>query len=264
MTMPSLSLREVSARRGGRMVVDGVSLTVQPGEWIALVGPNGAGKSTVLSMAAGLLPPSHGEVALSGRSLTRWPSRARAQQLGWLGQSPDGDGDMAVQDVVALGRLPHHGWLSWGAQRSAGQPLAPADPVMEAMERADVAHLAAQPLGCLSGGERQRVHLARVLAGQAPILLLDEPLAHLDAPHQRAVAELIRDAVRRGCGVLSVLHELPFALAADRVAVMDQGRLLAFGPASELAVREALLQVFDHAIVLAEVDGGWTAWPRLG
>ena len=260
MSEPVLSLHEVSAIRGGKRVVNEVCLALKPGEWLALVGPNGAGKSTVLSLASGLLTPSQGEVVLSGRSLTRWHGRARSQQLGWMGQSPDGDGDMTVQDVVALGRLPHRSWLTWGPRRLLGSEP---DPVMMAMQHADVAHLAAERLGRLSGGERQRVHLARVLAGQSPVMLLDEPLAHLDAPHQRRVIEVIQRVVREGGAVLSVLHELPWALAADRLAVMAHGRLMAVGTPCEPAVREALLQVFDHAIVLAEVGGRWTAWPRL-
>ena len=117
MSAPVLSLRQVSAIRGARPVVDGVTLTLRPGEWMALVGPNGAGKSTVLSLAAGLLKPSQGDVVLSGRPLKRWHARELARQLGWLGQSPDGDGDMTVQDVVELGRLPHRAWLTWGVRR---------------------------------------------------------------------------------------------------------------------------------------------------
>lgn len=260
MSASALSLMETSFLRGGRPVVDGVTLTLKPGEWMALVGPNGAGKSTVLNLASGLLTPIQGDIVLSGKPLQHWRSRERARHLGWLGQSPDGDEDMIVQDVVELGRLPHRGWLSWGTRRSLEQD---SEAVMMAMQRADVVHLAAKRLGCLSGGERQRVHLARVLAGQSSVMLLDEPLAHLDAPHQRGVIEVIRRVVHEGGAVLSVLHELPWALVADRVAVMAHGRLLAVGPPGDSSVHEALLHVFDHAVVLTQVDGRWTAWPRL-
>jgi len=254
-----LSLRAVSAWRGRRQVVDQVSLTLHAGEWVALVGPNGAGKSTLLHLAAGLLAPASGEVALGGRPHADWPGRARARQLAWLAQSPEGDADMLVRDVVELGRLPHRGWLGWGAS-PIGTDQAVVD---QAMAQADVVALGSQRLGCLSGGERQRVHLARALATQAPVLLLDEPLAHLDPPHQRRVAQVMRQAAGAGRALLSVMHELPIALSADRIAVMGQGRLLAVGPASDPTVRAALSDVFEHAIELVDIDGRWTAWPRL-
>lgn len=253
-----LSLRAVSAWRDRRKVVDQLSLTLLAGEWVALVGPNGAGKSTLLHLAAGLLAPATGEVMLGGRAEAAWPSRDRARQLAWLAQSPEGDADMLVRDVVELGRLPHRGWLGWG-DSPTGTDQAVVD---EAMAQADVVALGAHRLGRLSGGERQRVHLARALATQAPVLLLDEPLAHLDPPHQRRVALLMQEAAAAGRALLSAMHELPVALRADRIAVMGAGRLLAVGPASDPVVRAALVEVFEHAIELVEIDGRWTAWPR--
>jgi iron complex transport system ATP-binding protein len=203
--------------------------------------------------------PSSGEVRWLGHEVSKRPERARARQLAWLAQSPEGDADMRVRDVVELGRLPHRGWLAWGASTDASDQ----GEVDAAMAQADVTDLAAQAIGRLSGGERQRVHLARALATQAPVLLLDEPLAHLDPPHQRRLAQVMRESARAGRTLLSVMHELPIALNADRVAVMGAGRLLAIGPASDATVRAALSEVFDHAVDLVEVDGRWTAWPRL-
>ncbi len=259
MTSEVLSLRGVSAMRGPRTVVDQVSLGLSAGEWVALVGPNGAGKSTLLHLAAGLLAPASGEVWLDGRPQAGWTSRAQARHMAWLAQSPEGDADMLVRDVVELGRLPHRGWLAWGAWTDASdQGL-----VDEAMALADVEALASHRLGRLSGGERQRVHLARAFATQAPLLLLDEPLAHLDPPHQRRVAQAMREAARAGRALLSVMHELPVALSADRIAVMGSGRLLAIGPAADPSVRAALSEVFERAIDLVEIDGRWTALPRL-
>lgn len=258
MTNEVLSLRAVSAMRDHRTVVDQVSLGLHAGEWVALVGPNGAGKSTLLHLAADLLAPASGEILLGGRPQAEWTSRARARQLAWLAQSPEGDADMLVRDVVELGRLPHRGWLAWGAAEVSDQAV-----VAEAMALADVEALASHRLGRLSGGERQRVHLARAFATQAPVLLLDEPLAHLDPPHQRRVSQAMREAARAGRALLSVMHELPIALSADRIAVMGSGRLLAIGPASDPSVRAALSDVFELAIDLVEIDGRWTALPRL-
>ena len=259
MSQPLLSLSGVCASHGRRRVVDQVSLELRAGEWVALVGPNGAGKSTLLQVAAGLLRPTSGEVRLCGGALAERGARARARQLAWLAQSPQGDADMRVRDVVELGRLPHRGWLTWG---SPGDEVERRE-VEVAMAQADVTDLAMQRLGRLSGGERQRVHLARALATQAAVLLLDEPLAHLDPPHQRRLAQVMRESARAGRTLLSVMHELPIALSADRLAVMGAGRLLAIGPASDPIVRAALSEVFDHAIDLVEVGGRWTAWPRL-
>ena len=254
-----LSLQGVSAERGHRRVVHGVGLSLRAGEWVALVGPNGAGKSTLLQVAAGLLKPSAGQVCLVDEAGEVGDNRrARARQLAWLAQSPEGDADMLVRDVIALGRLPHRGWLGW-AQAAAGDDETPID---VAMAQTDVQALASQRLGSLSGGERQRVHLARALATQAPVLLLDEPLAHLDAPHQRRVAQVMREAARAGRALLCAMHELPVALQADRIAVMSAGRLRAVGPASDATVRTALAEVFDDAIEFAEINGRWTAWPR--
>jgi iron complex transport system ATP-binding protein len=258
MSTEALSLSGLSAARAGRLVLDEISLSLQVGEWVALVGPNGAGKSTLLQVAAGLMKPLAGEVRLAGQPWAHWSARDRARRLAWLAQSPEGDVDMRVRDVVALGRLPHQGWLSWGAANGALDQVQ----IDLAMAQADVQEFSEAPLGALSGGERQRVHLARALATQAPVLLLDEPLAHLDAPHQRRVAQLLRQAANQQRAILSAMHELPFALQADRLAVLDRGRLLALGPATEPAVRSALLGVFEHAIEIGEVQGRWTAWPR--
>lgn len=254
-----LSLQAVSVLRAGRCVVNGADFALQAGEWVAVVGPNGAGKSTLLQVAAGLLAPSSGAVHLLGRALTSLSHRERARQLAWLGQSPEVDPDMHVRDVVALGRLPHRDWLGW----SHRPPALDRDAVAAAMARTDVSQLAGQCVGRLSGGERQRVHLARALATGASILLLDEPLAHLDPPHQRDMTRVIRDAVRAGSAVISVMHELPVALAANRIAVMHHGCLRAVGPPADPDVRQCLLDVFEHAIHIEAVDGGWTARPRL-
>ena len=258
MSSEALSLWGVCASRASRRVIDEVSLAVRAGEWLALVGPNGAGKSTLLQLAAGLMRPHAGEVRLADRALGDWSVRERACRLAWLAQSPEGDADMRVRDVVALGRLPHQGWLSWGAAEREGDRTE----IELAMAQTGVLAFADASIGALSGGERQRVHLARALATRAPVLLLDEPLAHLDAPHQRRVSQVLRQVAGQGRAVLSAMHELPFALQADRLAVLSRGKVLACGPVAAPPVRAALLEVFEHAIELVEVQGRWTAWPR--
>jgi iron complex transport system ATP-binding protein len=250
----------IAVALGGRPVLDGVSLALRGGEWTAIVGPNGAGKSTLLSILAGLRRADSGTLRLMGRPLHAWPARERARRLAWLSQHGEAEGDLAAHDVVMLGRLPHHG--PFGAPDAADRAAVDA-----AMRETECDAFAGRRLDALSGGERQRVLLARVLAAQAPLVLLDEPTTHLDAPHQRALLRSLRARVRDGAAVATVLHDLTLALRADRVVVLAAGRLRALGPPDDRTVRAALVEVFGHAIridALAGDDGTrrWIAVPR--
>lgn len=251
-----LQARDLSVQRGQATVVRGVSLAAHAGQWLAIVGPNGAGKSSLLQALAGLWPVASGEVLLQGQSGPQVSARQRARQLAWMGQTPPGDEALSVDDTVALGRLPHQGWWGWPAHSAADR-----EAIEQALQDTDLLALRHRALQALSGGERQRVHLARALATQAPVLLLDEPSAHLDAPHQRLLAQVLRTQAQRGRAVVSVLHELPLALAADRIAVMQSGVLLACGDAGEPAVHRAIETVFAQAVRIAQVGGRWTALP---
>jgi iron complex transport system ATP-binding protein len=243
---------------GDRRVVDDCSLALQAGQWVALVGPNGAGKSTLLQLLAGLREPVAGRVLLQGRALAAWPPRERAAQLAWLAQQADTDTELPARSLVELGRLPRHGLL--------GAPDA-ADGAAVARALADTATtaLGARRLSQLSGGERQRVLVARALAVEAPVLLLDEPVAHLDAPHQVALLRTLRQRARDGAAVLAVLHDLNLALAADRVLVMDRGRLVADGPPGDAALHATLAAVFEHAVTVQPAPDGrrWMAVPTV-
>ncbi|KPF46703.1 ABC transporter [beta proteobacterium AAP121] len=245
---------------GGRPAVDGVSLTLQAGQWVAVVGPNGAGKSTLLALLAGLRVPDAGRVWLQGRALATMPLRERARALAWLSQQGEAEGDIAAIDVVRLGRLPRHGLL--GAPDAADEAA-----VQAALAETETAAYAQRRLNELSGGERQRVLLARALAVQAPVLLLDEPTTHLDAPHQRALLRSMAARAREGAAVVAVLHDLTLALAADRVLVMDRGRVVADGAPADPVLRAALVQVFDHAFSIEAVQHGgrerWAVLPHL-
>ena len=253
---PVLEARDLSVQRGQATVVRGVSLAAHAGQWLAIVGPNGAGKSSLLQALAGLWPATSGEVLLQGQILSQVSARERARQLAWMGQTLPGDEALSVDDTVALGRLPHQGWWGWPAHSAADR-----DAIEQALQDTDLLALRHRALLALSGGERQRVHLARALATQAPVLLLDEPSAHLDAPHQRLLAQVLRQQAQRGCAVVSVLHELPLTLAADRIAVMQSGELLACGDAGDAHVHRAIETVFAQAVRIAQVDGRWTALP---
>jgi len=238
----------------GHEVLRGITLELQSARWTAIVGPNGAGKSTLLRALAGLIPYD-GEVSLQDRPLRDWPARERAQRLAWLGQNEASADDLTAHDVVMLGRLPHQAWL---APPSAADHAA----VQAAMDQTQSWDWRARRLSTLSGGERQRVLLARALAVNAPVLMMDEPLAHLDPPHQADWMDIVRALVGAGQTVVSVLHELNVALQADVMVVMALGRVVHQGSPQNAATHAALQAVFDHRLKLLQVDGQWLALPH--
>ncbi len=243
----ALAAQGVSVRLGRHPVLHGVTAALPRGRWTCIVGPNGAGKSTLLKALAGLLPLQGGRVELLGRALQDWPRRERARTVAWLGQAEPGADDLTAWDVAMLGRLPHQPWL--------GAP-SPADrrAVEEALRLTQAWDWRARPLAQLSGGQRQRVLLARLLAVQAPILLMDEPLAHLDPPHQADWLALVRGLVQRGHTVVSVLHDLTMALQADELLILDGGRVRHQGPADDPATHRALERVFEQRVAVQALD----------
>ena len=255
---PLLEARRLGFARGKRTILKDVSVTFGAGEWTAVVGPNGAGKSTLLSLLAGLLP-AHGAVHLAGRPIESWSVRERSRRLTWLGQTL-AEGDIAAHEVVRLGRLPQYGLM--GTPTAADEAA-----VAAALQETEALEFASRRLNELSGGERQRVLLARAFAAPASTLLLDEPTVHLDAPHQRRLVRSLRDRARRGVAVLSVLHDLTLALAADRLVVLAGGGVCADGAPSDARVRDALTAVFDHAFTVERLEreqrSSWAAIPNL-
>ncbi|MGH6648138.1 ABC transporter ATP-binding protein [Aquabacterium sp.] len=250
----ALSADIQSVRLSGQPVLQPIQLGLASGRWTAVVGPNGAGKSTLLRTLAGL-QACDGTVHLQGRPLGAWPAKERARTLAWLGQSEAGADDLTAHDVVMLGRLPHQAWLA---------PPSPADlaAVQQAMQQTHCWAWKGRTLAQLSGGERQRVLLARALAVQAPVVLMDEPLAHLDPPHQADWLHIVRQLVGQGVTVVSVLHELNMALQADDLVVMQAGQVRHHGAAQAPASHAALQSVFDHRLKLFNVEGHWLTMPH--
>lgn len=232
---------------GSTHVLHGISVQVEPG-WTAIVGPNGAGKSTLLRALAGLQSATSGQLLWGDRHLSKMRPGQRAQHIAWLGQGAEVTGELTVQETVALGCIARSGWLS--ARGSQDSPA-----VSAAMQLTGCSAWAQRRLHELSGGERQRALLARVLATEAEVLLLDEPTTHLDAPHQVALARLFRQLAPQRT-LLTVLHDLPIALRADRLMVLNQGRLAALGPPADAAVRDALQRVFGGAVHVHLDDSG--------
>jgi iron complex transport system ATP-binding protein len=252
----AVGAHSIRASLGNVPVLHGIDLSLPAGRWTAIVGPNGAGKSTLLKVLAHLLPHT-GKVTLLGQPIHRLPGRVRARQLAWLGQSESSGADLTVLDVAMLGRLPHQPWL--GAPSAADH--AAVEQALKATQAWEWRH---RPLGQLSGGECQRVLLARALAVQAQVLLMDEPLANLDPPHQADWLDMVRALVTQGTTVVSVLHEISMALQADELVVMAQGRVTHQGACTDPASHRALTQVFDERIAIHAVEGQWVALPKAG
>jgi len=251
--MNALTARIERVRIDGRDLIADIDLALPQGRWTAIVGPNGAGKSTLLRAIAGL-QRCEGRVTLAGRPLADWPARARARQLAWMGQQESGADDLTALDVVLLGRLPHRPWLA---------PPTTADhaAARQAMDATQSWAWRERRLGSLSGGERQRVLLARALAVQAPLTLMDEPLAHLDPPHQAEWMALVRERVAAGHSVVSVLHELHLALQADHLVLMADGRIVHTGSPADPATHDALKRVFGPSLRITQIEGRWVALP---
>ncbi len=238
-------------------ILHGIDLEIPAGRWTSIVGPNGAGKSTMLKALTGLLKHAkvEAQVELLGQPWHAMPGRERARRLAWLGQNEVAMEELQVHDVVMLGRMPHQAWL-------APPGKADFDAVEQALRATQAWQWRGRALSQLSGGERQRVLLARALAVQAEVLLMDEPLANLDPPHQTDWMHIVRDLVDAGGTVVSVLHEVSIALQADDMVIMESGRVRHHGPCSDPATHRALEAVFENRIRVLHVDGVWVALPH--
>ena len=244
----------ISAKLGNAEVLSDISIDFPRGRWTSIVGPNGAGKSTLLKVLAGLIPHT-GFVELLGQPLQTMPAKQRAQQLSWLGQNEASADDLTAYDVTMLGRLPHQPWL---APASAADHAA----VEKALRSTHAWDWRSRALGQLSGGERQRVLLARALAVEAEVLIMDEPLANLDPPHQTDWLLLAKALVAIGKTVISVLHEISFALQADEVVVINHGRVVHQGACSDAVSHRAIETVFDQRIAVHQLAGQLVALPK--
>jgi len=253
MSQSAFALHLDQVQLQGHTVLHAIRLDLPRGGWTAIVGPNGAGKSTLLRALAALLPVQ-GHIELLGRDLRHWAPKTRAQALAWLGQNEASTDTLRAADVVMLGRLPHQAWL-------APPTALDHEAVQQAMRDTQSWDWRDRPLNQLSGGERQRVLLARALATRAEVLLLDEPLAHLDPPHQADWLQLVRGLTQRGCTVISVLHELNMALQADRLLVMHAGRVTHLGACDAPGTHQALQQAFEHRLHLVSIEGQWLCLP---
>ncbi len=254
-SVPAMALSRLRVSLGRAPVLHDVNLSLPAGAWTSIVGPNGAGKSTLLRALAGLIAADGGQVLWQGEPIADIRRRDRARRVSWLGQNQNSAEEMLVYDVAMLGRLPHQRWLA--------APSAQDRAVVESALRSTQAwEWRDRLLADLSGGERQRVLLARALAVDAAVLLMDEPLANLDPPHQADWHDIVRKQVTLGRTVVSVLHEVTMALAADALVVMDKGCVVHQGACDDPATHAALEAVFDHRVQVLRLEHRWIALPR--
>jgi iron complex transport system ATP-binding protein len=246
-----LEATRVDVRADGTLIVDGVDCSVAPGTFSALIGPNGAGKSTLLRVLAAVEKPDAGSVSFATTDLFSIPRKPRARLVSFVEQDSSTDLSLLVRDVVALGRIPHQGLF---ADSSVDDRAI----VSAAIVSAGVLALADRDFTTLSGGERQRVLLAKALAQQPSLLLLDEPSNHLDIAAQLEVLGLLRSLADDGLTVLAALHDLNLATAyCDHVIVLRGGRVVASGLTARVLTPRLIREVYGvRATVLEHPQTG--------
>ena len=244
MTAPLISARGMSCGYAKRVVLRGVDLALEPGEMVGVCGVNGSGKSTLLRTLSGAFPPRGGELTLNGTPSAGLTAKARAKIAAVMPQNPELGFGLSCFSMVLLGRYPHLGLL--GGYGKHDQRVA-----LEAMERTGCRHLAERTLTETSGGERARVFLARVLAQEPRVLLLDEPTSSLDPCGSTRVLDLVRDLCRDGAAALLALHDLNLAaLYCDRLVFLQQGRIAVQGLTKDVFNAQTLASVFDTELAV--------------
>ncbi len=238
--MNIIKARKLALGYNGHNIVEDFNLDVPSGSVLGLIGPNGSGKTTLLRALAGLIKPFSGNVYLDDRDIWTIPSRIRAQQIGWVPQRERLAWALTVEEVVSLGRAPHRGWLL---------PLSMDDRqvIDKVLRLTELRELKNRKIDKLSGGEFQRVLIARALAQEPRVLLLDEPIANLDVHHQMQVMDFIRDLVSaQGITTVVAIHDLTSAARyCDRLILINKGRQVCAGEPEEVLHSENIASVFQ-------------------
>jgi iron complex transport system ATP-binding protein len=235
-----LSVQNLRFRYDRDDVLSDVTFDIHGGEILAVLGPNASGKTTLLKNMAGLLHPTFGRVLVDGIDLPSWPHQKRARAIAFVPQTEDTFLDFSAEQTVLMGRAPYVG--TWGFESAEDRAKA-----REAMERTDTWRLRERGISELSGGERQRVILARALAQEAKLLLLDEPTSHLDVRYQKEILDLCASLnAERGLTVVMTLHDLNLAaLYAHRLLLLKEGKIVRLGPPAETLTEATISEVFS-------------------
>lgn len=238
-----LNIQSIKVSYGETEILHDVSLEIPAGEVVSLIGPNGAGKTTMMRAISGVIPLQSGSVFVGGQDLSSTPVDQRARLLAVVPQARKLTPEYTAKQAIMMGRTPYLGWLGNPGQVDF-------DKVDWAIDRTGISGLVERRVDELSGGEQQLVLIARALAQDAPVILLDEPTAHLDLRHQATILDLVHQLAReRNLAVLMSLHDLNLvSIFSDRIALLDQGTILADGTPHEVLVRERLSSVYGVAL----------------
>lgn len=241
-----LDVKDISySLKNGRKILDGIAFSVGTGELCAVIGPNGAGKSTLMKVISGLIKPESGSVGYMGSELTLLSPRERAKVVAYLPQVTDAVSS-SVADAVLLGRKPYISWYPSAEDRAR---------VAEVADRLGLTHMLEMNVTELSGGELQKVLIARAIVQETSVLILDEPVNHLDVKNQIDIMETTRQLTQKsGLSTLVVIHDLNLALRyADSILLLDNGRQADFCPCMGLK-SEAVSDVYKIPMCIREID----------
>ena len=242
---PIMSLKNVGFRYGVNWALRSIDLDIDSGETVGILGPNGSGKSTILKIMDGILTPQEGEVRVDNRSLSTLRRNSLARKVAFVGQETPFRFSFSVLEVVLMGRFPHLKRLQFEGPKDL-------DIVLHSLETVHARELADRSIHELSGGEKQRVLVARALAQEPDIILLDEPTSFLDIKFKKEIFELLSSLTRnRGLAVVVVSHDLDFAaFYCDRLVILKEGRLFKKGLPSEVITTENIKTVYDCPVVV--------------
>jgi len=251
-----MKLQDLSVYRGPCEVLSNLSIEIPKGKWTSIIGPNGAGKSSLLQGLTNILP-SKGQISIEGVDIQTLSSKQRARSIAWLAQNNDAAeefSELTVYDTVMLGRIPHQSWLHLPSHHDHHV-------VQQVLLKTHTQSIATRFLHELSGGEKQRVLLARLLAVEADILLMDEPLTNLDPPHQADWLIWQRELLSQGKTLVTVLHEIQYALRADHLVMIKEGMLHFEGASNDPKTHQALIALFEGRIRLEKLGNEWLSLP---
>lgn len=257
-TAPLLEAQDVTFSYGRAQVLHGVSLALSAGELVGIAGPNGAGKSTLLHTMTGYLRPSSGRVLLEGRAVDKLSRRDVAARVAFVGQKSAVTFSFSVLEIVLMGRQPYAGLASFDSEQDV-------QIAMRSLEQVGIPQLASKYYDQLSGGEQQLVLLARALAQQAAIIILDEPVTFLDLKHQYEIMNLLRALTGRGTAVLATLHDLNVAARwCSRLALMKTGRIVACDSPDRLLEPSLLQEIYSVPLTVTSGPGNqsWVGFPQ--